>query len=192
MNILTRDFFNDIFPLSEKSFSELKKIFNPVSIDKDEVFIKAGKQNHSEYLVVNGFCRSFLVNPEGEEITISFFKNKSALSPHIIRTKDQISLMNFQALTEVELIEFDAGLFLNLMIENTELRNFGNTILLNELLSKTEKEIALASLTARERLIRFRSEYIILENLIAHPVIASYLGITNVSLSRLRSEITKG
>ncbi len=192
VNTLTNDFFNDIFPLSEKSFSELKNIFNYISINKDEVFIKVGKKNHSEYLVVNGFCRSFLVNPEGEEITISFFKNKTALSPHIIRTKDQNSLLNFQALTALDLIEFDADLFLSLMIENKEIRNLGNTILLNELIFKTEKEIALASLTAKERLNKFRSEYIVLENLIAHSVIASYLGITNVSLSRLRSEIAKG
>jgi len=191
VNALTKDFFDDMFPLSEKSFAEWKNIFKFVSIDKDEVFIKVGKKNHSEYLVVNGFCRSFLVNPEGEEITISFFQKKYALSPHITRTKDQFSLLNFQALTELELIEFDADLFLALMIENMEIRTFGNTILLNELIKKTEKEIALASLTAKERLVKFRSEYSILENLVAHPIIASYLGITNVSLSRLRGEITK-
>ena len=95
-------------------------------------------------------------------------------------------------LTSVGLIEFDADQFLNLMIENLEIRNLGNAILLNELISKTEKEMALASLTAKERLIGFRSEFGILENLIAHPIISSYLGITNVSLSRLRNEIAKG
>ena len=137
-------------------------------------------------------ARSFLVNPEGEEITLSFYKSGNALSPHITRTKLNKSLLNFQALTSVELIEFDADQFLNLMIENLEIRNLGNAILLNELISKTEKEMALASLTAKERLIGFRSEFGILENLIAHPIIASYLGITNVSLSRLRNEIAKG
>ena len=100
--------------------------------------------------------------------------------------------MNFQALTDLEVIEFDATLFLNLMIENIEIRNLGNAILLNELISKTEKEMALASHTARERLIQFRNDFGILENLIPHPVIASYLGITNVSLSRLRSDLSKG
>lgn len=191
LDVLTNDFFSGISPLSEKSFAELKQIFRLVSIEKDDVFIKVGKKNHSEYFVADGFCRSFLVNPEGEEMTLSFFKKKSALSPHITRTKDQLSLLNIQALTDVELIEFDARLFLSLMIENLEIRTLGNSILVNELISKTEKEIAMASLTAKERLIKFRSEYLILENLIAHPIIASYLGITNVSLSRLRSELAR-
>ncbi|MBP9790101.1 MAG: Crp/Fnr family transcriptional regulator [Bacteroidia bacterium] len=187
-----KELFNKILPLSEVSFSKLKTIFNSVSIKKDEVFIKIDQKNNSEYFIETGFARSFLVNPEGEEITLSFYKSGNALSPHITRTKLNKSLLNFQALTSVELIEFDADQFLNLMIENLEIRNLGNAILLNELISKTEKEMALASLTAKERLIGFRSEFGILENLIAHPIIASYLGITNVSLSRLRNEIAKG
>ena len=187
-----KELFNKILPLSEVSFSKLKTIFNSVSIKKDEVFIKIDQKNNSEYFIETGFARSFLVNPEGEEITLSFYKSGNALSPHITRTKLNKSLLNFQALTSVGLIEFDADEFLNLMIENLEIRNLGNAILLNELISKTEKEMALASLTAKERLIGFRSEFGILENLIAHPIISSYLGITNVSLSRLRNEIAKG
>ncbi|MBK7571172.1 MAG: Crp/Fnr family transcriptional regulator [Bacteroidetes bacterium] len=187
-----KELFNKILPLSEVSFSKLKTIFNSVSIKKDEVFIKIDQKNNSEYFIETGFARSFLVNPEGEEITLSFYKSGNALSPHITRTKLNKSLLNFQALTSVGLIEFDADQFLNLMIENLEIRNLGNAILLNELISKTEKEMALASLTAKERLIGFRSEFGILENLIAHPIISSYLGITNVSLSRLRNEIAKG
>lgn len=90
------------------------------------------------------------------------------------------------------MIEFDSDQFLNLMIQNLEIRNFGNSILLNELIKKTEKEISLGSLSAKDRLINFRNEYSLLENLIPHSIIASYLGITNVSLSRLRKEILKG
>jgi CRP-like cAMP-binding protein len=72
------------------------------------------------------------------------------------------------------------------MINHIDIREFGNMLLQNELLAKVEKEIALASLNGRERLILFREKYHFLENLISHVDIASYLGITNISLSRLR------
>jgi CRP-like cAMP-binding protein len=55
---------------------------------------------------------------------------------------------------------------------------------------KVEKEIGLASLTAKERLLSFRQQFPMFENLISHPDIASYLGITNISLSRLRKELS--
>jgi len=86
-------------------------------------------------------------------------------------------------------VSMNAKEFESLMIENIEIRHFGNTVLQNELISKVEKEIGLASLTAKERLIEFRKKYRLLENLIPHTNIASYLGITNISLSRLRKDL---
>lgn len=188
MSSVVKEIFKTVSPISEKSFSELSSIFKYVTYSKNELFITVGKRNVSEFIVLDGFCRSFLQNPDGYENTLSFFKKHDVLSPHIIRTKNDISLLNFQALTELYLAEFDANAFLELMINNMEIRNFGNTILKNELIRKTEKEIALASQTAAERLDSFRKEYGILENLVSHPIIASYLGITNVSFSRLRGK----
>ncbi len=191
-NASVKDLIDKILPLSQSSFSELQSIFNPAFIKQADIFVKINDKNNSEYYILSGFARSFLLNPDGEEITLSFYKSGTALSPHITRTALNRSLLNFQALTDLEIIEFDATRFLNLMIENIEIRNWGNAILLNELISKTEKEMALASRTAKERLVSFRIEFGILENIIAHPIIASYLGITNVSLSRLRAELAKG
>lgn len=190
-DLLTRTVFKNVHPISEHAYAELKTLFTTRSVAKNELFIEAGQRNHSEYLVLDGYCRSHLLNPEGDDITLSFFREKSILPPHVIRTRNGVSLLNFQALTALELLEFDAGAFLKLMIDNMEIREMGNTILKNELIRKTEKEIALASYTAKERLLRFREEFAPLENLVPHPVIASYLGITNVSLSRLRGENKK-
>jgi CRP-like cAMP-binding protein len=100
-------------------------------------------------------------------------------------------VLYFQALTEVKIVSIDAVEFEKLMIDNLEIRNFGNTVLRNELIKKVDKEIGLASLTAKERLINFRNHFPMLENVIPHSDIASYLGITNISLSRLRRDLIK-
>ena len=100
-----------------------------------------------------------------------------------------ISSLNFQALTTVRLGEIDARAFEQLMVDNLEVREFGNTVLRNELQQKVQKEIGMASLTARERLLKLREDFPLLENLIPHGHIATYLGITNISLSRLRREL---
>lgn len=179
--------FQNVYPLSFNSFNQLKQIWNIEQIEKSKNFIKLNTPNNSEYIIIEGYCRSYLENNEGQNISISFYKQNDVLSPHIIRTKNNLSILNYEALTNLKLIVFDATDFLTLMIENQEIRMFGNDILKNELIRKTEKEIALASLSASERLELFRKEFSILENLIPHPLIASYLGITNISLSRLRN-----
>jgi CRP-like cAMP-binding protein len=191
MKVTVRDIIRDTTPLSETSIEAIIDIVDYVEYQKNEVFIKEGKRNSKEYFVLEGVCRSYLLNPDGEEMTISFFADKSVLSPFTTRTYFGVSNMNFQALTPLKVGVMDAKSFEKLMVDNLEIREFGNVVLRNELKQKVEKEIGMASLTAKERLVKFREQYPLLENIIPHTTISTYLGITNISLSRLRNELLK-
>lgn len=187
----TSPIVNKVSHVSEGSLDLMSDLIVVEVYEKGDVFIDRGKKNNKEYFVYEGVCRSFLLSPEGEEVTISYFLEGGVLSPNKTRTANQISHLNFQALTKVTLASLNADKFEQLMINHIDIREFGNKVLQNELLAKVEKEIALASLNAKERLILFREKYHFLENLISHVDIASYLGITNISLSRIRKELMK-
>jgi len=189
MDDRVKNIINGIFPITENSFQLIKELLALETYKKGEIFIQRNKRNEKEYFILSGVCKSYLINPEGDEITISLFTENSVLSPFQIRTSKSISNLNFKALTDLELASIDERKFESLMIENVEIRNFANTVLQNELISKVEKEIGLASLSAKERLIDFRKRYKMLENIIPHSDIASYLGITKISLSRLRKDL---
>ncbi len=187
----TRPLVNKVSPVSEGSLELMSDLIVVEVYEKGDMFIDRGKKNNKEYFVYEGVCRSFLLSPEGEEVTISYFLEGGVLSPNKTRTANQISHLNFQALTKLTVASLNADKFEQLMINYIDIREFGNMVLQIELLSKVEKEIGLASLNAKERLILFREKYHFLENLISHVDIASYLGITNISLSRLRKELMK-
>jgi len=129
-----------------------------------------------------------LLNTEGEEITLSFFDADTILPPHVTQTEHGKSLLYCDLLTECIFAKINAKAFETLMINNLEIRDFGNTVLRHELLNKVQKEIRMASWTAKARLEQFRKDFSMLENRVHHPIIASYLGTTNVSLSRLRRQ----
>jgi CRP-like cAMP-binding protein len=186
-----REIINSIYPVSGKSLEKIEDLLQYEEFGKGVTFIEKGSRNNKEYFVIDGICRSYLINPEGDDITLSFFPSKTVLSPYTIRIKNERSTLYFQAITKSKLASMNASGFEELMINDIEIRNFGNTVLRNELISKVEKEIGLASLTARGRLIRFREQYPLLENLIPHSDISSYLGITNISLSRLRKDLMR-
>lgn len=181
-----RPIINKVSPVSEGSLDLVNDLIVIEVYEKGDVFIDRGKRNNKEYFVYEGICRSFLLSPEGEEVTISYFLEDSVLSPNKTRTGNQISYLNFQALTKLTVASLNADKFEQLMINHIDIREFGNMVLQNELLAKVEKEIGLASLNAKERLLLFREKHHFLENLISHVDIASYLGITNITLSRLR------
>lgn len=187
-----REIFNDVYPVSDKSLDLIFQMVEYKSIPKGKVFIQHKRPDTYEYFLLDGVCRSYLLDPEGEEITINFYQGPGVLTPHVIRTSKEVSLFNYQAATDLEVAYFGEQIFLELMISNLEIRFFANTVLRSELIQKVNKEIGLASLTAKERLTRFRQTFAGLENILPHPMIASYLGITNISLSRLRGELADG
>lgn len=186
-----KQIIDGIYPLSTNAFNKIAELLAYETYSRGEDFIVRRKPNEKEYFVLSGVCKSYLINPEGEEISLSFFVDGTIISPHSTRILKNLSSHNFRALTVLELASINAKKFQQLMIENAEIRNFGNSVLQNELKLKVEKEIGLASLTSKERLKQFRKQYKGLENLIPHTDIASYLGITNISLSRLRKELSQ-
>ncbi|MEO9893268.1 Crp/Fnr family transcriptional regulator [Aurantibacter sp.] len=188
MSDTIRSIIATVAPISTKSFHKLNDLIKYVHFDQGELITSVGQQNNLEYFLINGICKTFLYTPEGEDVTISFFMPNSIISPSTTRNKDGKSLINLCALTAVEVAAIDAEAFEKLMVEDLEIRHFGNTVLRNELMTKVQKEIALASLKGIDRLLLLRKNYPNIENRIPHADIASYLGLTTISLSRLRTK----
>lgn len=183
-----RPIIHSVSPVSSKSIREIEGLVEYITIKKGEPITTVGQKNNLEYFMIKGICKSFLNTPEGENVTISFFMSNSIISPSSTRNQEGKSVINIQALTDVEIAVINASEFEKLMIEDLEIRDFGNSVLRIELMAKVQKEIALASLKAKDRLLLLRNNYPNIENFVPHSDIASYLGITTISLSRLRTQ----
>ena len=187
-NIITH--LSKQFSMSLSAAKKLAALMTIVDVHKNVVFVEKDRNNTKEYFLLEGLCRSYLYNANGDEVTLSFFTPNTAISPNLIRTKSDISILNIQALTNIKMTSFSSKELLALMHSDREIEVWANTVLQTVLLQKVSKEINQISMNAKERLVAFRSEYPALENLIPHSYISSYLGITNVSLSRLRKELS--
>jgi CRP-like cAMP-binding protein len=179
---------SSVLPISSKAIEKITNLIEYSTIKKGEPITAVGKINNLEYFLIEGICKSFLYNEDGEDVTISFFMSSSVISPRTTRNREGKSIINIRALTDVEIATIDADEFEKLMIEDLEIRDFGNAVLRNELMVKVQKEIGLASLKAKDRLKLLREIFPNIENLVPHSDIASYLGITTISLSRLRTQ----
>ena len=120
-----------VFPMSPSSLKEIDRLISRFECKKDEIVIRENQSNSYEYFILSGICRSYLINPEGEDISLSFFVSPSVLSPYTTRVRGGKSLVNFQALTDIQLGAMDAHKFEQLMVDNLEIREFGNTVLRN-------------------------------------------------------------
>lgn len=176
--------------LSVKSRALLSELAIEEDILAGTQFIELGQVNNAEYFVLEGVVRSFMINEDGDQVTIAFYPEDYVLSPHVIRTQDERSILNFEAITACKLLKLDAGRFSEHIRDDQDIQDFANMVLRGELIRKVNKEIQLISQNSKERLIQFRKDFHMLENRVPHSMIASYLGITPVSLSRLRKSLS--
>jgi len=146
------------------------------------------QENRFEYLVLNGLLRSFIVDVEGREVTVAFHEGPGVLTPWVARSDGARSLVGCEALQASHLVRFEAEALTELMVRDETARRWGNHLLQAELVRRTRREWSLAAEPAARRLARFRADHPAVEKAVSGTVVASYLGITPVSLSRLRSD----
>jgi len=165
------------FPILSLSLQDFLNLLTFESIGKDTVFVKCGERDEKEYFLLDGICRFYAPTCGGGEATLAFFIQNSLISPNFIRTANGISNVNIQSLTDIQIASLPASTLNGLMTENPQIMKWGKTVLQNELLQKSEKELSIATLALEERLLYFHKKFPQLESLVPHEYIASYLGI---------------
>lgn len=180
---------DEIALLTSDAWTELEQIVRISDLKNEEFLVREGALATNEVYLARGILRAFYRSHDGEEVNVAFFRENDILPPHYFRTKDRISQLNIQALSDVLVAEFDSVRFSELRYKHESLLRYGNVIVERELDYKTQREILLLTKSAEERYQAFRAFYPGLENYISQYHVASYLGITPVSLSRIRKSL---
>ncbi len=181
-----RNYLTKVFAISDSSWEALKPLLSIKSISKGEYIVKENQSYSNEIFLVSGIIRHYYLGTEGEEMNISFYKGEDTVCPLFTRNINGLHSCSIEALTDIIFIEFDAEKFNHLIRTRNDIQQYAYQIVERELKYKIEKEKLHLSQNAQIRLQSFRTQYKGLENEIPHYHIASYLGISPVSLSRLR------
>lgn len=182
-------------PLASADHADFSPVLDALrfrSLAAGELLWRAGDPGERECFVLHGVIGTWVGDAEGREVMLALHEGPTALAPAIGRVAGGVSRVNCQALTAARVAEFPAATLLEAMLRHPAVQRWGDGVLRAELLRRAEREWALAALPAAERLARLRAQQPGLEARIAHRHIASYLGITPVSLSRLRAQARQG
>lgn len=155
-----------------------------------EHLIKCGEKNRNVYFIRNGLVRIYKNNRKGDEITAAIkWENTIVSNPDIIFSNEP-SLLSFVALepTSVFYIDFDQ---LQIIISNNPKLEMNRKFMLHTILKEAYQRIdSFIFLSPEERYLAFLKEQPDIVNRVPDKYIAQVLGITPVSLSRIRKRIT--
>lgn len=177
-----------ISPISTQTATELMSSTKMKRLSKDTMIEAVGEQIKYQFVVIDGIIRKYLVNKKGEEFTVDFFTEGCAITPSLLRSVDFVSFVNLQVISaEATLLFFSNKGMESTMNGNKDLELFGYKVMMQDAYKRAEREKILLTSNGLEKLVWFRENYPNLENKIPHYFIASFLGITPTSLSRLRN-----
>ncbi|MFN0048515.1 MAG: Crp/Fnr family transcriptional regulator [Cytophagales bacterium] len=172
--------------------SDLAKIFNLVNkktLQPHEIFINQGDTNKKVAYIKKGLVRAYVIKENGDEITTMVRWEDQIVASYDIIIFNKPSRFIYQALEKTELLEVDFDLAQKIANQNPKLDDARRHFLhgmLGESISKVESFILLSP---EERYLQFIKDKPNIANRIPDKYIASLLGITPVSLSRIRKRI---
>ncbi len=179
---------NKIYPLSEASRESLKKHITEVTYPKGHILLKAEKIETSIYFIKKGIVRAFS-NLADNEVTFWFGREGDtviSMKSYVAREK---GYEDIELLENCELYELKTQDLQKLFNEDIQIANWGRKFAEQELIKTEERLIFFQFKNASERYASLLKNSPDLVKRVQLRHISSYLGITQVSLSRIRAEI---
>ena len=176
--------------LSEAEISNFIESTTLKKLNKSDFFIREGEICKEIAFIKYGTFRSFYTSNKGEEFTYCIMFPNNFLAAYSSFITGEATFENMQAITEVELLIISKSKIDNLAQESTNWLKVFKIIAEQQYIELEKRIYQLQKNNAVERyrdLIENQPQYI---QQIPLQYLASYLGITQRHLSRIRKEIT--
>lgn len=175
--------------LTDNDWALLEPHLRLETIRKHGYFAETGKVADKVALVLDGSFRQYYLK-DGEERTTYFFFEPHLMSAYISCISRTPSLLTIEALSDSQCITFPYSRLAKIMQQSLTWQTFGRLVAEYALKGLEERMVGLLMQNPEERYVALleSNRKKILDRIPQH-YIANYLGITPVSLSRIRNRI---
>jgi len=185
MNEALKNLFLTLAPFNEQEMKDAAPFFTAESCEKGTYFSRAGKVSDKIGFVVKGLLRSFY-DIKGKETTTFFQVPGSVAAALLSFLQEKPAIENIQALENSELIVISRNDLMHLYQENWKWQQVGRILIENYYVRMEQRLISMQSRTAQERYEQFCSDFPHLIQSVPQYYIASFLGMSPETLSRIR------
>jgi len=174
--------------------NDLKRILDAhekVAFSKGNFLLHEGKTANEYFVLEKGLMRSFVFDFEKNDITTDFFIENEIVIEVSSLFQRIAAQENIQALTDCVLWKIDFGVFQELFHSIESFREWGRGGMSYQLFKTKQRPVEMITKSATERYLKLLKERPQIIQQAPLKQIATYLGITDTSLSRIRKEISE-
>lgn len=176
--------------MPQEVVNKAKNKFTKKTIDKGDILVYQEAVQKEIYFVTSGLLRSYYIDMNGNDVTRFFSKEGSVLCYEIL-FDHKPSNRSVEALEDCVVMAIPCNDLKNLIEDHIYCMKAYTKLLERKLEYKIQRESSFLLKSATERYLDFKKRYPKLEKRINQAYIASYIGITPVSLSRIRRTIAE-
>jgi CRP-like cAMP-binding protein len=180
-----------LLPISLAQVNKVTINFIFCTVEKNSFLLQENKISKETYFLESGFIRSYVMDQEGQEVTTNIYYAPCFVNDFLSFFKQQPTKENFQTLTPCKLWRMSFEDVQSNFHNIPEFREFGRMMLVTNYSILNDRMIGMIKDTAETRYLNLLKQHVDIYQHVPLKIIASYLGITDSSLSRIRKELSK-
>lgn len=185
------EFILRTFPMPLPDAQAIANHFTEVHFQKNELLVKEGRMCNEYYFLDQGFARAFTHDIDGNDITTALYAENNVVCELFSFFKRIPSKESIQALSDCKTWRLTFDELQNVFHSMVLFREFGRTILINSYATLKQRMLSALQETAEERYAHLIKSNPDVFQYVPLKHIATYLGVTDTSLSRIRKEFSK-
>lgn len=182
------DYISSSIDLDSETQKHLLSISQLKKVKKGTILLSQGQKINKTFFVIKGCARSFAIDETGKDHTLQFATKNWWISDFIAMYSHEYSTLNIECITDSSIIEINTSEIDKIYKLCPSLESFQRKNLERHIVNLHKRILNQLQLSAYERYLIFLKQYPEIEKHAQNYHIASYLGITQQSLSRVRSK----
>lgn len=184
-----KPFILDHIPELREKWEDIKMYFTDIRVPAKTTLLYEGDIADTIYFINQG-CLRLWFNDDGRDITFQFFFEQQGVSSYESFYFSEPSLFNLEAIEEAHLTVLTKYNYQKMLAIFPELKDYSIQMMAKRFARYNRLFLSRIKNSPQERYIELSSQEPELIERVPHHYIASYLGITPVSLSRIRKKIS--
>jgi CRP-like cAMP-binding protein len=173
-------------PLSNDDIGTIRSVFLPKKIKKGDFLLREGEISRYGAFVTKGFLRSYVIDQKGKEHIIQFAPENWWISDKAGMTGEKPASFFIDAVEDSEVLLIDMPGHLLLMEKVSAYAAIFQAGIQKRAVAKDQRIVDSLTASAEERYNDFMQTYPAIAQRVPQHMLASYLGITAETLSRIR------
>jgi len=186
-----REFVSRFIQRDEQLFDTLISNFEYRTVARKELLLETGKTANKIFFLSDGFVRFFHYKKDGTEVTSDFYFAPGFITSFTSFIEQKPSIVNIQAMVKMDVLFIKYSDLMALYDKEHKVERLGRLLAEQVFITSEKHLLSFLNESPQDRYLWLMKEYPeYIKNIPLH-YLASYLGITAESLSRIRNRSVK-